>query len=75
MKERLYKNWYIIDGGLGYKLYPRDFYDDKILKKWYDNGFSCEFTTIKSAKEYISSKRSTCYYNEVIEYFEKVRNK
>ena len=55
MKERLYKNWYIIDGGLGYKLYPRDFYLDKDLKRWYDNGFSCEFTSLKSAKEYISS--------------------
>ena len=75
MKEKYYKNWYIINGGLGWKLYPHDFYEDKDLKRWYDNGFSCEFTTLKSAKQYISSNRSVRYYNELIEYFEKVRNK
>ena len=75
MKEIYYKNWYIINGGLGWKLYPRDFYEDKDLKRWYDNAFGCEFTSLKSAKEYISSNRSTCYYHEVIEYFEKTRNK
>ena len=75
MKVIYYKNWYIVNGGLGWKLYPSDFYWDKDLKRWYDNGFSCEFTSLKSAKEYISSNRSVCYYHEVIEYFEKVRNK
>lgn len=75
MKERYYKNWYIIDGGVGYKLIPCDFYEDKDLRRWYNNGFSCEFTTLKSAKEYISSNKSVVYYNEVVEYFEKTRNK
>ena len=75
MKEIYYKNWYIVNGGIGWKLYPYDIYWDKDLKRWYDNGFSCEFTSLKSAKEYISSNKSTCYYNEVKEYFEKVRNK
>ena len=56
-------------------LYESDFYEDKDLRRWYNNGFSCEFTTLKSAKEYISSNKSVVYYNEVVEYFEKTRNK
>ncbi len=72
---RYYKNWLIEPYGIGWRIIPNTFSDDKDLYRWYNNGFGAEFTSLKSAKEYISSNRSIAYYNEVIEYFEKVRNK
>ena len=73
--SRYYKNWLIEPDKYGWRIIPRNFAEDEDLYRWYNNGFCCAFTSLKSAKEYISSKRSVCYYHEVIEYFEKVRNK
>lgn len=73
--SKLYKNWLIEPYKYGWRIIPITFTTDEDLYRWYNNGFCCTFTTLKSAKEYISSNRSICYYNEVIEYFEKVRNK
>ena len=70
-----YKNWLIEPYKYGWRIIPITFATDEELYRWYNNGFCCAFTTLKRAKEYISSNESTSYYNEVIEYFEKVRNK
>ena len=73
--SRYYKNWLIEPYKYGWCIIPRTFADDEDLYRWYNNGFCCAFTTLKSAKDYISSNESTSYYNEVMIYFEKVRNK
>ena len=73
--SRYYKNWLIEPSKYGWRLIPRKFADDENLYRWYNNGFNCFFVTLKSAKEYIRSNRSVRFYNELIEYFEKVRNK
>ena len=70
-----YKNWLIEPYKYGWRIIPITFATDEDLYRWYNNGFCCTFTTLKRVKDYITSNESTSYYNEVIEYFEKVRNK
>ena len=72
---RYYKNWRIEVGGVGWKLIPRDFYDDADLRRWFNNGYSIEFTTLDSAKKWISNNKSTVMYNEIVSHFEKVRDR
>lgn len=73
--SRYYKNWLIEPYKYGWRIIPRNFAEDEDLYRWYNNGFCCAFTTLKRAKDYITSNVSTSYYNEVIDYFLKVRNK